>query len=119
SQRGPVPDANWVGTVYHGLPPKLLEPRFQPGRRLAFLGRISPEKGPDIAIRLARAAGMPLRIAAKVPRDDNRFYATKVRPLVDGREIQFIGEVDDCGKQELLGRSAALRFPIDLPEPCG
>jgi glycosyltransferase involved in cell wall biosynthesis len=65
NQRKPLPEANWVGTVYHGLPPKLLEPRFQPERRLAFLGRISPEKGPDIAIRLARAAGMPLRIAAK------------------------------------------------------
>src|SRR5947207_2721129 len=77
SQREPLPNANWVGTVYHGLPPKLLESRFQPERRLAFLGRISPEKGPDIAIRLARAAGMPLRIVAKVPREDNRFYATR------------------------------------------
>ena len=119
NQRAPLPNANWVGTVYHGLPPTLLEPRFQPERRLAFLGRISPEKGPDIAIRLARAAGMPLRIAAKVPRDDNRFYARKVRPLVDGHEIQFIGEVGDAGKAELLGRSAALLFPIDWPEPFG
>src|SRR5204863_4455404 len=119
NQRAPLPNANWLGTVYHGLPPSLLEPRFQPEGRLAFLGRISPEKGPDIAIRLARAAGMPLRMAAKVPRDGNRFYATKVRPLVDGQQIQFIGEVDDAGKAELLGQSAALLFPIDWPEPCG
>jgi glycosyltransferase involved in cell wall biosynthesis len=119
SQQKPLPHLNWVGTVYHGLPLSLLEPRHETEGYLAFLGRITPEKGPDVAIRLAKAAALPLRIAAKVPRDGNRFYATKVQPLVDGRDIRFIGEVDDAGKAELLGKAAALLFPIDWPEPFG
>src|SRR5205823_8714066 len=68
NQRAPLRDANWLGTVYHGMPPESLRPSFAPGRYLAFLGRLSAEKGPEIAIRIARMAGMPLRIAAKVPR---------------------------------------------------
>ena len=119
SQRRPLPHLNWVGTVYHGLPPSLLRPRIEPQEHLAFLGRISPEKGPDIAIRLAKAAGLPLRIAAKIPRDGNRYYQREVQPLVDGRDIQFIGEVDDRGKAELLGTAKALLFPIDWAEPFG
>jgi glycosyltransferase involved in cell wall biosynthesis len=119
SQRLPLPYLNWAGTIYHGLPPALLRPCFQSEGYLAFLGRISPEKRPDIAIRLAKAAGLPLRIAAKVPRNGNEYYRREVEPLVDGRSIQFIGEVDDCGKAELLGKATALLFPIDWPEPFG
>src|SRR5439155_2250598 len=117
--RQPLPQLNWVGTVHHGLPPALLRPGSASQQHLAFLGRITPEKGPDIAIRLAKAADLPLRIAAKVPRDGNRYYRREVQPLVDGRDIQFIGEVDDTGKAELLGTAKALLFPIDWPEPFG
>jgi glycosyltransferase involved in cell wall biosynthesis len=119
SQRAPLPHLKWIATVYHGLPPALLQPRFAPGEHLAFLGRISPEKGPDIAIRMAKNAELPLRIAAKLPSDGNKYYRRQVQPLVDGRFVQFIGEVDDRGKGELLGKASALLFPIDWPEPFG
>jgi glycosyltransferase involved in cell wall biosynthesis len=123
-QRRPAPNLNWVGTVHHGMPPDLLRPdslrpHTEPERYLAFLGRITPEKGPELAIRLARTVNLPLRIAAKVPRDENRYFKERVRPLVDGERIRFIGEVDEAAKQELLGRAMALLFPIDWPEPFG
>ncbi|MBV8830643.1 MAG: glycosyltransferase, partial [Acidobacteriaceae bacterium] len=86
---------------------------------LSFLGRIAPEKGPDVAIRLAQASGLPLRIAAKVPRGENQFFEEKIEPLVDHSTIRFIGEVDDQGKATLLQGAAALLFPIDWPEPFG
>ncbi len=119
SQRTPLPHLAWAGTVHHGLPASLLQASAAPGEYLAFLGRITPEKGPDVAIRLARAAGMPLRIAAKVPRGENRFFREAIEPLVDGDGVQFIGEVGDEGKAALLKNAAALLFPIDWPEPFG
>jgi glycosyltransferase involved in cell wall biosynthesis len=119
SQRAPLPEADWLGTVYHGMPPNLLELHRGCEGYLAFLGRISPEKGPQIAIRLAKAAGLPLRIAAKVPRDGNRFFKSEIEPLLDGKAIEFIGEVNDRGKMELLGNARALLFPINWPEPFG
>jgi glycosyltransferase involved in cell wall biosynthesis len=119
SQRRPLPDLNWLGTIYHGLPPDLFRASHQSDGYLAFLGRISPEKGPHVAIRLAKASGLPLRIAAKVPRDENRFFENKIEPLIDHSNIEFIGEVDDCGKAKLLQGAAALLFPIDWPEPFG
>jgi glycosyltransferase involved in cell wall biosynthesis len=119
SQRRPLLDLEWAATVYHGQPPDLLQPHFTPQSYLAFLGRISPEKRPDLAIRLAKATGMPLRIAAKLPRKENRYFREQVQPLLNGNDIEFIGEVDDRGKQSLLGNAAALLFPIDWPEPFG
>ena len=119
NQRVPLAMANWLGTVYHGLPPESLRPSVTPGRYLAFLGRLSAEKGPEIAIRIARAAGMPLRIAAKVPRVERRYFKKRLEPQIDGDRIQLTGEVTDKTKQEFLAGAAALLFPIDWPEPFG
>src|SRR5919198_3587927 len=96
AQRTPLPQARWVGTVHHGLPEKLLKPTFAPAAAgyLAFLGRIAPEKGPETAIRLARAAGLPLKIAAKVDKVDEAYFEAKVKPLIDGRDVEFVGEID-------------------------
>ena len=117
--RKPLPLANWLGTVYHGMPADSLEPSFEPGTYLAFLGRLTKEKGPETAIRLAKAAGMPLRMAAKIPRSETRYYRERLQPLIDGQQITLIGEVNDRGKSELLRGAAALLFPIDWPEPFG
>src|SRR5829696_2880046 len=119
NQRVPLAMANWLGTVYHGLPPESLRPSVTPGRYLAFLGRLSADKGPETAIRIARAAGMPLRIAAKVPRGEGRYFKERIEPLVDGTHVQLIGEVNDKAKQGFLSGAAALLFPIDWPEPFG
>ena len=118
-QRAPLRGIRWAATVYHGLPADLY--RFHPtgGRYLAFLGRISPEKQPDAAIRIAIQAGIPLKIAAKVDRVDAVYFATVVRPLLDHPLVEFLGEVDDRQKGELLGQALALLFPIDWPEPFG
>jgi glycosyltransferase involved in cell wall biosynthesis len=119
SQRTPLPDVQWIGTVYHGLPPDTLSPSFEPGQYLAFLGRIAPDKGPDIAIRLARDAGKPLRMAAKVPRSENRYFKEHIEPLLGDDNVAFVGEVDERGKGPFLADAAALLFPIDWPEPFG
>jgi glycosyltransferase involved in cell wall biosynthesis len=84
---------NWIETIYHGLPERLLTPNFRPGGYLAFLGRFSPEKGPDVAIRLARRAQLPLRIAAKIPRQQSRYFKEQIEPLLDGDQTEFVGEV--------------------------
>jgi glycosyltransferase involved in cell wall biosynthesis len=107
-QRTPCPEAHWLATVYHGLPPDSLRPRFEPGGYLAFLGRLTPEKGPETAIEIARAANMPLHIAAKVPRGERRYFKKRLEPLIDGEKIQLTGEVDDRGKQDFLAHTAAL-----------
>ncbi|WP_428484571.1 glycosyltransferase family 4 protein [Rhodopila sp.] len=119
AQRRPMPNGNFVGTVYHGLPPDLLTPR--PLRRdyLAFLGRICPEKSPDRAIRIARAAGIKLKIAAKVDRADKDYFETTIRPLIDGDQIEMIGEIGDAEKPAFLSGAKALLLPIDWPEPFG
>jgi glycosyltransferase involved in cell wall biosynthesis len=119
SQRKPLPTAKWLGTVYHGLPLRLLTPSFEAGEYIAFLGRFSPEKGPEAAIRIATHAGVPLRLAAKVPRGDRKFYRERLEPLIDGSRIRLIGEVDEKNKAQLLAGAAALIFPIDWPEPFG
>lgn len=119
AQREPLPWLNWIGTVYHGLPPERLRPADDQAPYLAFLGRISPEKGPDRAIRLARQAGMKLKIAAKVDRLDRDFFESAVKPLLDHRTVQLVGEITDRDKGEFLGRAQALLFPIDWPEPFG
>jgi glycosyltransferase involved in cell wall biosynthesis len=119
AQRQPLPQANYVRTVYHGLPPDLLTPRPVKPDYLAFLGRIAPEKSPDRAIRIARRAGIPLKIAAKVDRVDEAYYREKIRPLIDGRHVELIGEIGDAEKPEFLSGALALLTPIDWPEPFG
>jgi glycosyltransferase involved in cell wall biosynthesis len=119
AQRIPLPDAHWAGTVYHGLPQNLLVPNFNPNGYLAFLGRITPEKGPETAIHLARSAGMPLKIAAKIARAERSYFTQRVKPLIDGSQVEFVGEIDEAHKAEFLGNAAALLFPICWPEPFG
>jgi glycosyltransferase involved in cell wall biosynthesis len=128
AQRRPVPWANWVDTVYHGI--DLDEFTFAPqaGRYLAFLGRISPEKGLDVAIRVARRAGWPLKIAARKPlrhgADPNvevdwAHYRDDIKPLLQQDHARLIGEVDGVAKNQFLRQAAALLFPIRWPEPFG
>jgi glycosyltransferase involved in cell wall biosynthesis len=117
--RLPLPSANWLGTVYHGMPGATLEPSYEQGSYLAFLGRLTKEKGPEAAIRLAKAAGMPLRMAAKIPRSETRYYKERLQPIIDGEQIKLVGELDDAHKGDLLRGASALLFPIDWPEPFG
>jgi glycosyltransferase involved in cell wall biosynthesis len=119
NQRAPLSEANWIGTIYHGLPADLFSPSFEAGSYLAFLGRLTTEKGPEAAIRIAHAAKMPLRIAAKVPRDERKYFKEKIDPQIDGDQIQLVGEVNDQTKRQFLAGAAALLFPIDWPEPFG
>lgn len=119
AQRHPLPEANWVGTVYHGLPPDLLRFRPGPGRYLAFVGRIAREKRVDRAIEIATAVGQPLRIAAKVDPADQEYFEREIRHLFDNPLVEYIGEIDEAQKQEFLGGATALLFPIDWPEPFG
>ena len=114
-----MPDLRWVNTVYHGLPPDLLKANFEAGNYLAFLGRLTAEKGPHVAIKWARAAGLPLRIAAKIPQDESRFFKEQIEPFLDGRQVEYVGEVNDRSKSDFLGHTKALLFPIDWPEPFG
>ncbi len=119
AQRRPLPAARWVGTVHHGLPRDLYRLHPHPGDYLAFVGRISPEKGLPDAVRIALACDMPLRIGAKVDPADWAYFEREVRPLLDHPLIEFVGEVDEASKEELLGGARALLFPIDWPEPFG
>lgn len=119
AQRAPLPDAAWAGTVYHGLPPQSLRFHPGPGRYLAFLGRISPEKRVDRAIAIAKAVGQPLRIAAKVDHLDRDYFERDIRPLLDDPLVDFVGEIGDAEKSAFLGGAKALLFPIDWPEPFG
>ena len=109
----------WAGTVYHGLP--LAKYPFSPaqGSYLAFLGRISPEKRPDLAIALAKRVGIKLKIAAKVDPVDQVYFDRDIKPLLDHPLIEFTGEISDDAKPDFLGRARALVFPIDWPEPFG
>jgi glycosyltransferase involved in cell wall biosynthesis len=118
-QRAPLPDVNWLATIHHGLPPESVQPRFEVGQYLAFLGRLSPDKGPAAAIRIAVQSGLPLRIAAKIPRGESHYFKQTLEPLIDGEQIQLIGEINDRAKGPFLANAAALLFPIDWPEPFG
>jgi glycosyltransferase involved in cell wall biosynthesis len=119
SQRVPLPEANFVATVLHGLPQNLLRKGEGRGGYLAFLGRVSPEKAPDAAIRIAARAGIPLKIAAKVDRIDREYFKTTVEPLLGQGDVEFIGEIREDQKQEFLGNAAGLIFPIAWREPFG
>src|SRR5580704_14073621 len=118
-QRKPLPRANFVATVQHGLPAGLHLPSFEQGGYLAFLGRISPEKRPDRAIRIARAAGLPLKIAAKVDKVDDDYFRKDIFPLIAGGDVEFVGEINEHEKTKFLGEAATLLFPVDWPEPFG
>lgn len=120
SQRAPMPPVNWRGTVYHGLPADQFHLIEKPKEYLAFLGRISPEKNPIGAIRIAERAGLPLKIAAKVDAVDRDYYDNVVAPrIAESPHVEFIGEINEAQKQLFLGNARALLFPIDWPEPFG
>jgi glycosyltransferase involved in cell wall biosynthesis len=119
AQRRPLSNANWCATVHHGVPEALYRFHAQAQDYFAFLGRISPEKRVDRAIEIAIACGVPLRIAAKVDPVDRLYYENEIAPLIDGRFIDYVGEIDEHEKAEFLGNALALLFPIDWPEPFG
>ncbi|MGO9389006.1 glycosyltransferase family 4 protein [Rhodoblastus sp.] len=119
AQRRPIPTANWVATVHHGLPENLLRPQPARPSYLAFLGRISPEKRVDAAIRIAQRCGLPLKIAAKVDRADADYFNEVIRPLLEAPGVEFIGEIGDDRKKVFLSGAIALLVPIDWPEPFG
>jgi glycosyltransferase involved in cell wall biosynthesis len=120
SQRKPIPDLNWVRTVLHGMPSNLLRPQPVKQEYGAFLGRVSPEKGLDRAIRIAGKAGLKLKIAAKVDNADKEYYDTIIKPLIKGNSgVEFIGEINDAQKPAFLSAAHALIFPINWPEPFG
>lgn len=120
SQRAPLAGVDFAATVYHGLPLDMHQPTLHPkGGYLAFLGRISPEKGVTRAIEIARASGMPLKIAAKVDKVDQAYFRECVEPLLKQPGIEFIGEINELQKTKFLGESLGLLFPIDWPEPFG
>jgi glycosyltransferase involved in cell wall biosynthesis len=114
-----VPQANWVSTIHHGLPEALLRPRPATPAYLAVLGRVAPEKSIDRAIRVAKRCGIPLKIAAKVDRVDQDYYAEVIQPMLDPPNIEYIGEISDREKSDFLSGAIALLVTIDWPEPFG
>jgi glycosyltransferase involved in cell wall biosynthesis len=119
AQRRPLAWINWQGTVYHGLPDDLYPFHPQAENYLAFVGRIAPEKRLDRAIEIARRCGRPLKVAAKVDRVDREYYERTIKPLLDGPDVEYVGEIGEQEKNDFLGNAAALLFPIDWPEPFG
>jgi glycosyltransferase involved in cell wall biosynthesis len=120
AQRSPVPYANFVANIPHGIPPNLLSFTPRPkGGYVAFIGRIAPEKRTDRAIHIARSLGIPLKIAAKVDRVDEAYFESEIKPMLNEPGVEFIGEINDHQKNHFLGEALALLFPIDWPEPFG
>ncbi len=119
SQRLPVPEANWIRTIYHGIPDPGISQLGSSGDYLVFLGRISPEKRPDLAIEIAQRAGIPLKVAAKVDQVDREYFETTIAPMLRLPGVTFLGELGDRDKHRLLAGARALLFPIDWPEPFG
>jgi glycosyltransferase involved in cell wall biosynthesis len=118
-QREPLPWANWQATIYHGIPADMYRFRGEPGRYLAFLGRISPEKRVDRAIEIAKRVQIPLKIAAKVDPVDKKYFKREIEPLLGNPLVEYFGEIGDGEKNEFLGNAYALLLPIDWPEPFG
>ena len=119
NQRLPLPDANWKDTVYHGLPKDLYNYKEGDGKYFAFIGRFSPEKRADRAIEIAKAVGVPIKLAAKVADADRKYFEREIKPLLDHPLVEYIGEIGEKDKNEFLGNALALLFPIDWPEPFG
>jgi len=119
SQRRPLPQANWVRTVHHGLPAQLLVPKPVKPSYFAFLGRIAPEKGIERAIRIAQHCGVPLKVAAKVDKVDQDYFDEQIKPLIASGNIEYIGEISDKEKSDFLSGAIVLLVPIDWPEPFG
>lgn len=120
AQRAPLTWLNWHGTVHHGMPDDVFRAYTDPGKYLAFLGRVSPEKGLDAAIEIALRSEMPLKVAAKIDRADKEYYETHIKPLLAKSElIEFIGEISDSEKNSFLGNATAFLFPINWSEPFG
>jgi glycosyltransferase involved in cell wall biosynthesis len=119
AQREPLPNANYIGTIHHGLPQNLLTQGDGSGGYLAFIGRISPEKAPDAAIRIAAAAGMKLKIAAKIDKVDRAYFEQHIEAAMAQPHVEYIGEIDETQKSEFLGKAAGLIFPIAWREPFG
>ena len=119
SQRRPVPQAGWVKTIYHGMPEQLLTPQPVKPSYLAFFGRISPEKCVDRAIRIAERVGLPIKIAAKIDKDDRDYFEEQIEPLMSLPFVDYIGEINDAQKPEFLSGAIALLMSIDWPEPFG
>jgi glycosyltransferase involved in cell wall biosynthesis len=118
-QRDPLPQANWIGNVYHGIFENLHKPGKGEGNYLAFMGRISPEKGVDKAIEIAQKTGIPLKIAAKVDKADKEYFETEIKHLLDNSLVEFVGEINEKEKTSFIGNAKALIFPIDWSEPFG
>ena len=119
AQRAPREGANWIATVYHGVPPDLYSLNRGRGDYLLYVGRISPEKKVDSAIRIAELSGIRIKIAAKVDRTDLDYFNQRIKPLLENPLVEFIGEVNDREKNELLGSALAFLHPVDWPEPFG
>jgi glycosyltransferase involved in cell wall biosynthesis len=119
AQRAPIPNANFIATVHHGIPVHLLKPTYNRGEYVAFLGRISPEKRPDRAIQIAQALGIPIKIAAKIDKVDEDYFRKTIVPLFNHPGVEYVGEIDERAKGAFLGGASALLFPIDWPEPFG
>jgi glycosyltransferase involved in cell wall biosynthesis len=121
AQRAPLDQlgVRWAGTVYHGLPVERYAFAPEDQGYLAFLGRLAPEKQPELAIEIARRVGLPLKIAAKVDAVDQEYFDQVVAPLLDDPLVEFLGEIGDDQKSAFLGGAKALLFPIDWPEPFG
>ncbi len=119
AQRRPLPFMNWIATIPHGIPRELLQYSPAPGKYLAFLGRISPEKRTDLAIDVALEAGIPFKIAAKVDVVDREYFETMIKPRLSPPDVEYIGEISEAEKSEFLGSALALLFTIDWPEPFG
>jgi len=119
AQREPLPQLNWQGTVYHGIPKDHYKFHRDQGKYLAFLGRTSREKGLDRAIEIAKAAGIPLKVAAKIDPTEQEYFDTCARPMLDGFDVEFLGELGFPHKNDFLGNAVALLFPISWPEPFG
>jgi glycosyltransferase involved in cell wall biosynthesis len=120
AQRGPLPQANWIGTVHHGLPVDLLAYTAKPaGDYFAFVGRVSPEKRVDRAIEIATRLGVPLKVAAKIDKADLKYYEREIAELFEHPLVDYVGEINERQKAEFIGNARALLFPIDWPEPFG
>jgi glycosyltransferase involved in cell wall biosynthesis len=119
NQRRSQPDINWIGTVHHGIDVKNYRYYPDAGDYLCFVGRISQDKRPERAIEIAKRVGIPLKIAAKIGPEDREYFTSVVEPLLDHPLIEFLGQLDETGKRELIGNALALLAPIDWPEPFG